>query len=415
MRILYIECAMGAAGDMLMAALASLLPDKDAFVERMNGLGIPGMHVHMEPATKCGIVGNRATVHVHGEEEESHDVGSPEHAHDHGHEHAHPHEHHSPEHHSHAGMHDIAHLIGSLPVSDFVKKSALDVYRLIADAEAHAHGKPVEQIHFHEVGMMDAVADIVGVCMLMEQLKPDRVVVSPIHVGSGQVRCAHGILPVPAPATAYILRGVPTYGGEIRGELCTPTGAALLRHFADAFGPQPVMAAENIGYGMGRKDFEAANCVRALLGESSAEKGPNDLIVELACNLDDMTGEALGHAVKQLMKAGALDVCIIPIQMKKGRPGHMLCCLCREEDADALAGKMLSETTTLGVRRTQHARYALSRSSYVVETGFGKVRVKQAEGYGIVKRKAEFDDLKRAAKRHGVTPEAVRAAVDQAK
>lgn len=425
-KTLCIECAMGAAGDMLMAALSMLLPEPEAFIERMNALGIPGVRLTMREAVRCGIVGRAVSVQMRdGVEEESLDVHAHEHAHGehdhahetHSHEHAHPHEVHSHDHdghHHHSGMRDIAEQIDALPVSDTVKAHALSVYQLIADAEAHAHGKPVEQIHFHEVGTLDAIADIVGVCMLMEELSPTRIVVSPVHVGSGQVRCAHGILPVPAPATAHILRGVPTYGGEIRGELCTPTGAALLRHFATAFGPQPMMAVEAIGYGMGKKEFPAANCVRALLGSSGTQGGPNDSVVELCCNLDDMTGEALGYAQKALMKSGALDVYCIPIMMKKSRPGHMLCCLCKETDADGLAECMLQNTTTLGVRRAAYARYALERTITPVETQYGRVRMKSSEGYGVKKRKAEYRDVQKAAKLHQVPLDEVIRAADQA-
>ena len=256
MKTLYFDCAMGAAGDMLTAALLELVSDKEAFVKKLNALKIPGVVYRAEAAEKCGIRGTHMTVTVNGEEEEA---GEDVHEHDHDHEH---------HHHHHSGMHEIEHIVEDLPVSSYVLRSVLGVYRLIAEAESHAHGVPVTEIHFHEVGTMDAVADVTAVCLLMEELKPDKVVVSPIHVGSGQVRCAHGILPVPAPATAYILRDAPIYGGKIRGELCTPTGAALLRYFADEFGPMPVMKTEAIGYGMGKKDFEAANCVRALLGEA---------------------------------------------------------------------------------------------------------------------------------------------------
>lgn len=409
MRTMYIECNMGAAGDMLMAALLELIPDADAFLQRMNGLGIPGVKIAREQAVRCGITGTHMAVTVHGEEEESHDHHHEHgHAHDHDHEHEHSHHHY----HEHAGLHDIEHLLGHLPISDAAKGHALAVYQLIAEAESHAHGVPVTQVHFHEVGAMDAVADIVGVCLLMEQLAPERVVVSPVHVGSGQVKCAHGILPVPAPATAYILRGVPSYGGDIRGELCTPTGAALLKHFATGFGPMPVMAVDAIGYGMGKKDFPAANCVRVMLGEDAAVGGPGGEIVSLSCTLDDMTGEDLSVAQAALMKAGALDVTVTAVQMKKGRPGHVLECLCAPGDADAMAAAMLAHTTTLGVRRAELTRYTLGRVMRTVETPYGPVHVKVSEGYGVRRVKAEFEDLRAAAEAHGVTVAQVRASVD---
>ena len=204
-------------------------------------------------------------------------------------------------HHHHGGMADIRGIVSGLPLPTMVKLDILSVYEEIAQAESQVHGVPMEHIHFHEVGTMDAIADITAVCLLLHRLAPDKVVASPVHVGSGQVRCAHGILPVPAPATAYLLRGIPIYGGEITGELCTPTGAALLKYFATEFGPMPVMRVQAMGYGMGKKDFPRANCVRAMLGET---EDAGDRIVELQCNVDDMTGEAIGFALEQLRFLG---------------------------------------------------------------------------------------------------------------
>lgn len=256
MKTLYLDCGMGAAGDMLTAALYELLEEKEqaSFIQQMNELGIPKVRISAEKTTKCGIVGTHMKVTV-GDVEEGELLEN----HHHGHEHSH--------HHHHSGMGEIKKLIDSLPLSEQVKHHGTTVYQLIAEAESHAHGMPVTDIHFHEVGTMDAVADVVAVCLLMEKLEIENVLASPIHVGSGHVHCAHGILPVPAPATAYILKGVPIYGGEIKSELCTPTGAALLKHFVSAFEGMPVLRVERIGYGMGKKDFSAANCVRAMLGE----------------------------------------------------------------------------------------------------------------------------------------------------
>ena len=276
MKTLYLDCNMGAAGDMLSAALLELLPpeERPGFIDELNALGIPGVEFTAQPSVKCGITGTHMEVSVNGHTE------GEEHHHEHKHEH-HEHEHHGHEHHErehhhehghshhHSGMHDIEHIVsGHLNIPEKVKSDILAVYNLIAQAESHAHGVPVTEIHFHEVGTMDAVADVAAVCLLMDRLSPEQVIVSPVHVGSGQVRCAHGILPVPAPATAHILTGVPIFGGKIKGELCTPTGAALLRPFATKFGDMPIMTLLQVGYGMGSKDFEAANCVRAMLGEA---------------------------------------------------------------------------------------------------------------------------------------------------
>ena len=407
MKTLYLECGMGAAGDMLMAALLELIPDRQAFLDQMNALGLPGVRVEAEKAVKCGITGTHMRVTVHGEEEESEDAHSHPNDHDHDHgEHAHPHDHHDHDHdhgehaHHHASLPEIEALIDGLALPEKVKADAKAVYSLIAEAESHVHGHPVREIHFHEVGTLDAVADVVGVCLLMEKLGAERICASPVHVGSGHVHCMHGILPVPAPATAWILRGIPVYGGQLQGELCTPTGAALLRHFAHSFGDRPVMSVEAIGYGMGKKDFEWANCLRAFLGES---EGAREQITRLECNLDDMTGEELGFAMEQLLRAGARDVYTQAIGMKKSRPGVLLSVICLPEEADRLATLMMKHTTTLGIRRQDMSRYVLERAVSTAETPYGAIRVKTASGMGVSRSKAEYDDLAALAEKHGLS------------
>lgn len=401
MKTLYLDCSMGAAGDMLAAALLELLPDPDAFVAELNALAIPGVKFSREASVKCGITGTHLQVTVHGEEENAHDHHHA-HSHDHHHDHAHAHHHdHAHIHHHHASLHNIEHIVrGHLSLPATVADNVMAVYRLIADAESKAHGKPVSEIHFHEVGTMDAIADITAVCLLMHRLAPDEIIVSPVHVGSGQVHCAHGILPVPAPATATILQDVPIYGGSIQGELCTPTGAALLKHFANSFGDMPVMRTSAIGYGMGQKDFPAANCVRALLGERSAA---SDDVIELCCNIDDMTGEAIGYAFDKLFAAGALDVYTMPIGMKKSRPGHLLHVICREADKDALVRALFAHTTTIGIRENRFRRYTLDRHIETIETADGPVRRKCSTGYGVSREKFEHDDLARIADAQGLS------------
>lgn len=387
MKILHFDCGMGAAGDMLTAALVELFDDPEAIVRELNGLEIPGVRFCMEKTQKCGITGTHMHVFVWDTEE---------HAEAHGHSHPHSHEHHHDHHHS--GMEDIAHILSHLAVSETVRANVLAVYQRIAEAESQVHGVSVEQIHFHEVGTMDAIADVTAVCYLIDKLKVDRITATPVHVGCGQVKCAHGILPVPAPATARILRDVPTYGGEIRGELCTPTGAALLKHFVTRFGPQEVMTVQKIGYGMGKKDFPAANCVRAMLG-TSGEAG--DTITGLQCNLDDMTGEEIGFAMERLLEAGALDVYTTPIGMKKNRPGVMLTVLCHEEQTDTMVRELFRHTTTLGIRESTFRRYTLERSVQTVETPYGPVRRKTASGYGVEREKLEYEDLAKIARAQG--------------
>ena len=427
MKTLYIDCSMGAAGDMLSAALFELLPkeEREAFVEKLNSRGIPGVKYVAEPSVKCGITGTHMSVLVNGEEEGC-GCDHEHHEHEHGHHH-------------HSSMHDIEHIVGDhmkLPTS--VALDVLAVYQEIAEAESHVHGQPVDQIHFHEVGSMDAVADITAVCLLMKKLAPDEVIVSPIHVGSGTVKCAHGILPVPAPATAHILQGIPTYSTDISGELCTPTGAALLKHFATGFGKQPMMKTSAIGYGMGKKDFPRANCVRVMLGETveeiagstastdaafasapaaesataasvsaSAASGSsfasNGDIIELSCNVDDMTGEAIGFAMERLFEAGANEVFTVPCGMKKSRPGILLRVLCKPEDKEKFVKLLFEHTTTIGIRETKMQRYILDRQIYKVDTSFGPVRVKVSSGYGTTRKKIEYEDLAKIAKEKGIS------------
>ena len=416
MKILYLECAMGAAGDMLTAALLDLIDDVPSFVAELNALGLPGVSIEAATKEQYGINGLHMHVRINGEEEHEHfHKHHHDHEHEHHHHHDHDHEHHHHEHHHH---HEDAHehfdiktihgIIDSLPVSEKVKSDVRAVYGIIAAAEAKVHGKPVELVHFHEVGAMDAIADVASVCLLMERLGADKIMASPVHLGSGTVRCAHGVLPVPTPATADILQGVPCYGGEVRGELCTPTGAALLKHFAVEYGPMPVMRTKKIGIGIGTKDFGRCNCLRAFLGET---EGSSDTVLQLNCNVDDMTGEAMGYALEKLFEAGAADAFYTPIYMKKNRPAYMLSCICPEAKAESVTRAIFRHTTTLGVRRTLCERSILSRRAYEVETELGSVRVKCSEGFGVKRIKAEFDDLKALAEENNMSISEVEALI----
>lgn len=431
---------MGAAGDMLMSALYELAPDREGFLRKMAELGLPGVEVKLARAESHGIAGTHAAVTVHGLEEDEHLHGHEghghgheqphehphdhvhehphehDHDHDHGHEHVHEHEHdHEHEHahgHHHHGPHlsDVLALIGSLPVSERVRENACAVYRAIAEAEGEAHGAAPDMVHFHEVGSLDAIADVVGVSLLMEAIAPERVVASPVRIGFGTVKCAHGILPVPAPATAALLKGIPVYAGELRGEMCTPTGAALLRHFADSFGNMPLMDVSAIGVGLGTRDFGAANCLRAFLGEGGEEL---PRISELRCNIDDATPEEIGFAMELLLEKGALDVFTVPIGMKKNRPATLLCCLCTTDREEEMGRLLLRHTPTLGVRIYRPERMTLSRGFETAETAYGPVRVKTAEGWGVRKRKAEYDDIAKIARENGLTLAEARAEAEK--
>ena len=383
MKTLYIDCAMGCAGDMLTAALLELHPDRDGFIDRMN-TALKGKAVlSAKPDSKCGIMGTHVTVLIGGDEEDKTECHYLK----------------------HTSVAEIMDFIDAVPLSDEVRTNAKAVYSLIAEAESTVHGKPMENIHFHEVGSLDALADVLSVCELMYELAPEKVLASPVNVGSGSVKCAHGILPVPSPAAELILRGVPIYSGSVTGEFCTPTGAALLKHFADDFIAMPVLMVERAGYGTGKKDFEAANVVRVLLGDTEDKK---EQVIELACNLDDMTPEELSFAMEELFRLGALDVYFTNIGMKKSRPGVMLTCMCRADKRDEMLGCIFKNTTTLGVREYTCDRYSLTRSIETVQTKYGPVRVKTAEGCGVKRSKAEYDDLERLARENDTTPAEIR-------
>lgn len=395
MKTLYLDCSMGAAGDMLSAALLELVPDPDSAMAELNAIGIPGVAYKRETLVKCGIAATHLKVLVEGREE-----GEGRHVHHHGHAH------------EHRSLADVLNVIGHLSLKPAVREDVEQVYESLAAAESRAHGCEVGEVHFHEVGAKDAVADIAAFCHLLRRLAPDKVAASPIHVGSGTVECAHGVLPVPAPATAFLLEGTPTYSdGKTVGELCTPTGAALLRHFAESFGPQPLMTVSRVGHGAGKKDFTRANVVRAMLGETGASKSASDDICVLDFNVDDMTGEELAFASERIFAAGAKDVTFTPAMMKKGRPGHIVSVMCPAETRENAVAAIFAHTSTLGVRETFCRRYTLERSVETVTLPDGSaVRRKIASGYGVRRVKWEADDLAALARRTGATLSEARSA-----
>ncbi len=391
MTMLYLDLGMGAAGDMLNAALLELLPQhRDEFLQIMNGLGLPGVSVTAEPSIKCGITGTHVDVSVHGISEQSVDVAD-----------AQPSRHHHPDH-------------GS-PRQETGDHDHHDASETPDGGQQHAS---IEHIQSHSRSSYPRIVEIVNGLDIPQRVRADAIAVysllSPVHVGSGKVRCAHGIVPVPAPATERLLRGIPVYGGAVRGELCTPTGAALLKYFVDEFvQAMPVMTIRAAGYGMGTKDFEAANCVRVLLGEA-AELGASGDVVELSCNLDDMTGERLGYAQEQLFAAGAVEVFTTAVTMKKGRPGILLTCLCPVAQRDDVVRAIFRHTTTIGVREHLCHRFTLDRSEEAVQTPYGQVRVKTVSGYGVRRSKPEYEDLAAVADREGLDLETVGRVVSEA-
>ncbi len=371
MRTLYIDCQMGAAGDMLSAALYELV-DKER-IHILNSLHIPHVEFVPEESFKCGIKGCHMKVLVHEKEEMNHSY-----AHHHGYH-----------------LHDIEHIVSHMDIKDSVKKDIMAIYTLIAQAESEVHHKPIQDIHFHEVGSLDAIADVSAVCVLMNALQVEKVIASPVHVGSGSVKCAHGILPVPAPATASILRGVPIYSTNIKGELCTPTGAALLKYFVSSFEAMPMMKVDKIGRGCGMKDFEKANMVTVYLGETNNQE---EEILELSCNIDDMSAESVSFAMDCLFEIGALDVYITPIMMKKTRMASKLSVLCKEDKKEEIVSCIFKHTSTIGIRENRMKRYVLDRTLEKIETPYGTVHLKKSNGFGTSTKKYEYEDVSKIAR-----------------
>ena len=401
---------MGAAGDMLAGALVSLLSkeEQESFIKMINNIGVDGVKVSLSDDAKCGITGKHFKVEIDGVEEHSHDVHEHEHHHEHEQEHGHHHEH-GDGHNDNDNHGHHHHGTGPFPKELETVAEKLDcpndiqkVYELLAEAEAKVHGKDVSEIHFHEVGMKDALIDIASVVYLMNKLKVDKVVVSPVNVGFGKVKCAHGILPVPAPATAELVKGIPTYAGRFEGELLTPTGAALLKYYADEFSYQPLMNVIKCGYGTGNKNFESANVVKAVLGEVTDEL-ISENIIELNCNVDDMSAEDMAYATKALIENGAKDAFVTPVIMKKGRSGMLLTVLCNAMDKEKFASLIFKHTSTIGIRVKETERLVLNRYEETVHTKLGDVRVKYSEGYGVKREKPEFEDLRKLAEENNIS------------
>lgn len=396
MKTLYIECNMGASGDMLMGALYEICEQKELFLDTMNR-AFADFDIQLSAASseKCGIHGTKMHIKIHNTEEtEAH--------------------HHSASHTSHSSYTSILEKIDSLELPGEVREDAAAIYKLIGDAEAKVHQTDLEHIHFHEVGSLDAVADVCGCALLFYLIEADNIFSSPIHIGNGFVKCAHGVLPVPAPATAELLKGIPHYTGSITSELLTPTGAAILKYYVRRFCSMPVLSTNAIGYGMGTKDFHIANCLRIFSGDSfEADSFPSDdTILGISCNLDDMTGEAIGLATEILLAAGALDVFVTPIQMKKNRPGILLTCLCNITDREKFTGLLFLHTTTRGVRYQTYQRAKLTSTFESRQSPYGDIRIKKSSGYGVEKEKAEFEDLKTLVLKHGCSVEEIKKNID---
>ncbi len=440
-RILYLDCFSGASGDMIAGALVAAGVPLDVLAQAVDSLGLDGVEIGAERVDRGGIGASKFRVTLCGEaadapgaagRDRSHGHG-PRHAHDpdpaHGHDHdpdpAHGHDH-DPDHahghdhdHAHGAGHGHHHHRGLTEINAIVDRSSLSaagrarasrLFRRLAEVEARIHQVPVETVHLHEVGAIDSIVDVVAAVRAIEWLAPDRVVASPLNVGSGTVECAHGELPVPAPATAELLVGVPTYAQGPPAELVTPTGALLVTEYADAFGPAPAMRVGRIGYGAGARNPPGRpNVLRALVGEGSAT-GALERVVVLECQIDDMNPQLYGALMDRLAAAGALDVFYAPIQMKKNRPGTLVTVVAPPARREALSDVLFRESTTIGLRVTETERERLDREEVAVETPVGSIRIKVARRDGAVRNAApEFEDCARLAAEHSLSIKEVQA------
>lgn len=359
MKKIYIECSMGASGDMLCGALLDTLNknEQNEIINKLNTF-MQGVTVSCTKNEKCGISGTKFNVDIE----------------EHGHH--------------HSSIKEIFDTIDGFALDEKIKQNAKEVYKIIANAESKVHGVEVADIHLHEVGMKDAIMDITAFCYIISYINAEIIACSPIATGYGEVKTAHGILPVPAPATALLLAGIQNYAGDIKGELTTPTGAGLIRYFAEEITTERPEVYNKIGYGMGSKDFERSNCVRVFVSDENEEP-----VVELKCQIDDMTGEEMGYALNKLLSLGALDVYITPIVMKKSRPAFEMTVITYPDKKDFFIKQIFKHTTTLGIRQIECTRSVLTREIIVKN----EIKLKRSEGYGVKKEKPEFDELVKIA------------------
>ncbi|HEY0728900.1 MAG TPA: nickel pincer cofactor biosynthesis protein LarC [Pyrinomonadaceae bacterium] len=385
MRTLYFDCFAGASGDMILGAMVAAGVDANVLREELSRLNVDGFNINFETVDRSGLSATYARVET---------------AHEHKHRH----------------LSDIKHIIESSGVSDAAKKLAIQIFTRLAEAEARVHNEPVDHVHFHEVGALDAIVDIVGAAICFDLLKIDRFVSSPLHVGSGMIQMAHGRFPVPPPAVAELLKGVPFYSTDIQGELLTPTGAAIITTVCEEFGPIPQMKTETTGYGAGTRQYkDFPNVLRVMLGETGGDGATDERLWMIETNIDDMSPQLLGHVMDRAFENGALDCYFTPVQMKKNRPGVLLSVLCETQQKESLMNLLFTETTTLGVRSYEVTRRALRRSMARVETQYGPIDVKVAHLNGrIVNEMPEFEQVRAAAAKAGVPLKVVEDAVRSA-
>ncbi|MBE0558067.1 MAG: nickel pincer cofactor biosynthesis protein LarC [Proteobacteria bacterium] len=377
MTIAYFDCFSGISGDMTLGALIGAGADPELLKKGLTSLGIGGYRIEIGRKTAGYIDATDVRVIL----------AEADHLH-------HPHD---------RRLADILEIIRGAELSEEVKRTAEGIFRRLAEAEGKVHGYSPEEVHFHEVGAVDAIVDIVGAALCLEILGWPKVVASPMPTFHGYIRCAHGLFPLPAPATAEILRGVPWRKLDVEGELVTPTGAAIIREIAAEFGPLPAMRVERIGYGAGKSDFELPNVLRVMIGQEPPVPHSAGTVAVVETNIDDLNPQFYETAMEKLFTAGALDVFLTPIQMKKNRPGTLLSVICEPAGTEAIASVILAETSTLGVRISQWERICLERRWEEVATEFGKIRIKIGERDGrMITASPEYEDCKRAAAEYGV-------------
>jgi pyridinium-3,5-bisthiocarboxylic acid mononucleotide nickel chelatase len=387
-RTLYLDCFAGASGDMLVGAMLDCGLDFELLRNELLKLGVQGYNLSLKRVDRSGISAAKFDVNLMAEP------------------HAHGHHHHDHEHSHHRALSEIKQIISSSSLSEHVKQRAQTIFQRIGQAESKIHDIPIESVHFHEVGAIDSIVDIVGVCVAFEALKIDRIISSPLHVGSGTFQCAHGTYPVPGPATAELLKGVPIYSKDVEGELVTPTGAAIISTLAESYGPTPMMKIEKIGYGAGTRDYpKFPNTLRAVIGEleEDADRTPTTVTV-IEANIDDLNPQVFGYLMEKALAAGALDIFYTPVQMKKNRPGVLLTLLCDPADRERMCDLIFRETTTLGVRYRNEQREILTREFVTVETEYGPIRIKisRAKDGQVMNVSPEFEDCRAAAEKNGV-------------
>ncbi len=408
MRIAYLDCFSGISGDMFLGALVDVGVSPKLLEATVAALTIDA-RIEFSKVMRSGIAATKVDVYGPGVDQKPPAKAKHSHSHENHHDHGHhPHEHpHSHSHDAARGLKDIQHIIGKAKIAESAKQTALAIFEALGTAEAEIHNVDINRIHFHEVGAVDAIVDIVCAAVAVEALGVDEIVCSPLNVGGGTVQCAHGTLPVPVPATVELLKNAPVYSSGVQAELVTPTGAAIVHVLAKRFGSFPEMKIEKTGYGAGGRDLHGhPNVVRLTVGEALADlasKTLQETITVLEANLDDLNPQVFGYVLDRLLAEGALDVFGVPVQMKKSRPGTLLTVLCKPEDAEKLSQIIFAETTTLGLRRRDEKRQTLARKWITVSTQWGDVRLKVASMNGTVTNCApEYEDCRKIAAEHKV-------------